>query len=454
MVTKEQKRRRQSPSDPRRIFAFFALCAVVLILVLLALLLPRGGQPAAVQTPTPPPADTAPPVISGTHDLTVAVGESLSYRAGVTAADEVDGAVTLHVDSSEVNLTQPGTYTAIYWAEDAAGNRAEASVTVTVVEAVTVDDGDGEATADDVVDSAAAQATPEAVNALADEILSEITTPGMSRYEVALAIYNYVHNNISYTGTSDKSSWLVGAYVGFTRRSGDCYNYFACSKALLTRAGIPNVDLTRVGGNSRHYWQLVDVGEGYYHFDACPHPNSYPLYSFLLTEAEVRAYTEQCSSVRKNYYVYDYDSCPVEVVQGSAPQVPADTPAPTPAPTPEVTATPAPTPTPEPTPTATPISTAAPEPTPDSTAETGGPAPETTPPAETVPPVQSAAPSADPQAVAYWESLGQLWLEEHPEGLEEWDAWIRWLDEHPEDVIYWEQWLGERMEFQPWEGQP
>ena len=53
-------------------------------------------------------------------------------------------------------------------------------MTVTVVEAVTVEDGDGETTADDVVDSAAAQATPEAVNALADEILSEITTPGMS----------------------------------------------------------------------------------------------------------------------------------------------------------------------------------------------------------------------------------------------------------------------------------
>lgn len=388
MLVKEDKQSRKSSSGPRRILALLILCAAVLALVLIALLLPRGGQPAAVQTPTPPPADTAPPVISGTHDLTVAVGESLSYRAGVTAADEVDGAVTLHVDSSGVNLTQPGTYTALYWAEDAAGNRAEAPVTVTVVEAVTVDDGDGEATADDVVDSAAAQATPEAVNALADEILSEITTPGMSRYEVALAIYNYVHNNISYTGTSDKSSWLVGAYVGFTRHSGDCYNYFACSKALLTRAGIPNVDLTRVGGNSRHYWQLVDVGEGYYHFDACPHPNSYPLYSFLLTEAEVRAYTEQCASVRKNYYVYDYDACPVEVVQGSAPQVPADTPAPTPAPTPEVTVTPAPTPEA----TVTPVPTATPA---ESPAATAAPSPEATPSAS---PDPSASPAVSPSA--------------------------------------------------------
>ena len=120
MLVKEDKQSRKSSSGPRRILALLILCAAVLALVLIALLLPRGGQPAAVQTPTPPPADTAPPVISGTHDLTVAVGESLSYRAGVTAADEVDGAVTLHVDSSEVNLTQPGTYTALYWAEDAA----------------------------------------------------------------------------------------------------------------------------------------------------------------------------------------------------------------------------------------------------------------------------------------------------------------------------------------------
>ncbi len=34
----------------------------------------------------------------------------------------------------------------------------------------------------------------------------------------------------------------------------------------------------------------------------------------------MRAYTEQCSSVRKNYYVYDYDACPVTVV--TAPRLP------------------------------------------------------------------------------------------------------------------------------------
>lgn len=389
---------RNKNAAPRRgkpsplLYGLLALCILAAV-VLAVFLVPRlSGSPAPSASDTPPPAeDTQPPVISGVKDLTVAVGESLSYRTGVTVTDNVDETVRLQVDSSGVNLSEPGEYQALYWAEDAAGNRAEVPVTVTVVAAVTVDDADTGAT-EDVVESGNVEITQDGVNELADEILAEITTPGMSQREKALAIYNYVHNHIKYVGTSDKSSWLVGAYVGFTRGSGDCYNYFACSKALLTRAGIPNVDLTRVGGNSRHYWQLVDVGSGYYHFDACPHPNSYPLYSFLLTEEEVKAYTRQCSSIRKNYYVYDYDSCPVEVVQGTPPVTP--TPAPTAAstPSPEPTATPTPAPSVTPTPESMPTATATPEVTPAASPEV------TVTPGVTESPAvsPSAAPSASP----------------------------------------------------------
>lgn len=389
---------RNKNAAPRRgkpsplLYGLLALCILAAV-VLAVFLVPRlSGSPAPSASDTPPPAeDTQPPVISGVKDLTVAVGESLSYRTGVTVTDNVDKTVRLQVDSSGVNLSEPGEYQALYWAEDAAGNRAEVPVTVTVVAAVTVDDADTGAT-EDVVESGNVEITQDGVNELADEILAEITTPGMSQQEKALAIYNYVHNHIKYVGTSDKSSWLVGAYVGFTRGSGDCYNYFACSKALLTRAGIPNVDLTRVGGNSRHYWQLVDVGSGYYHFDACPHPNSYPLYSFLLTEEEVKAYTRQCSSIRKNYYVYDYDSCPVEVVQGTPPVTP--TPAPTAAstPSPEPTATPTPAPSVTPTPESMPTATATPEVTPAASPEV------TVTPGVTESPAvsPSAAPSASP----------------------------------------------------------
>lgn len=275
--------------------------------------------------------DVTPPRLLGVRDLTVALNGTASYRDGVSAEDDVDGPVAVRIDADAVDLTVPGEYPVIYSAQDAAGNRTEQTVTITVVETATVDQGRDEPTEHDPSDAPGGgipleQVTQEEVDRLADEILGRITDSGMSQWEQARAIFNYVNGHVKYVGSSDKSSWLIGAYVGFTRGRGDCYNYFACSKALLTRAGISNVDLERVGGNSRHYWQLVNTGDGWYHFDACPHPNGYPLYSFMITEAQVRAYTEQAGGVRKNYYVYDYASCPV-TVEGMPEELPEQPPA-------------------------------------------------------------------------------------------------------------------------------
>lgn len=264
--------------------------------------------------------DTEAPRLLGVKDITVMAGGSVSYRDGVSALDDVDGPVPFQVDAGAVDLSEPGEYPVVYSAEDAAGNRAEAAITVTV-EPRTVDqdimEPDGPAASHG--GSAAGPVTEEEVNRLADQILGRILRDGMGQREQARAIFNYVNQHIRYVGTSDKSSWIVGAHTGFTRQRGDCYNYFACSKALLTRAGIPNIDLTRVGGNSRHYWQLVNTGDGWYHFDACPHPTGYPMVAFMITETQARTYTERVKRARQNYYVYDYDACPVEV-EGTPPE--------------------------------------------------------------------------------------------------------------------------------------
>ena len=49
------------------------------------------------------------------------------------AVDAVDGLVPFQIDASAVNLSQAGKYPVIYRAEDKSGNRAETTVTVTVV---------------------------------------------------------------------------------------------------------------------------------------------------------------------------------------------------------------------------------------------------------------------------------------------------------------------------------
>lgn len=278
--------------------------------------------------------DTEAPRLLGVKDITVLMGEAVSYRDGVSAVDDVDGTVSFQVDAAAVDLAVPGVYQVVYSAKDAAGNEARATITVTVEEPLTVDQDIQEPDGPDASGGGTESSPPvteEEVNRLADQILGQILRDGMSQREQARAIFNYVNQHIRYVGSSDKSSWLVGAHTGFTRRRGDCYNYFACSKALLTRAGIPNIDLTRVGGNSRHYWQLVNTGDGWYHFDACPHPTGYPLVAFMITETQARTYTEQVKRARLNYYVYDYDSCPVQVEgmppEGWQPPV-ASTPAP------------------------------------------------------------------------------------------------------------------------------
>ena len=276
-----------------------------------------------------PAADVTAPQLLGVRDLTVALNGTVSYRDGVSAVDDVDGPVTVEIDAASVDLTAAGEYQVIYSAQDAAGNRAEQTVTVTVVETATVDQGKDEQTEDETPGGSAgggvplSEVTQEDVDRLCDQILGRITNSGMSQREKARAIFNYVNGHVKYVGSSDKSSWIIGAYVGFTWGRGDCYNYFACSKALLTRAGISNVDLQRVGGNSRHYWQLVNTGDGWYHFDACPHPNGYPLYAFMITETQARAYTEQVKDARLNYYVYDYGACPV-TVEGTPEEVPPE----------------------------------------------------------------------------------------------------------------------------------
>lgn len=266
------------------------------------------------------PADTEAPVITGAQDLFVEVGETVSYRSGITVTDNRDPSVPLQVDAGQVDLTTPGIYPVVYSAADSRGNRTELTVVITVIER---DESDplGE---NGFPPLAAEDVTQEQLDKLADRVLSQITSSGMSQKQKADAIFNYTHNHIRYVGTSDKSSWIKGAYIGLTQGRGDCFNYFACSKELLTRAGISNIDLYRVGGTTDHYWQLVNVGDGWYHFDACPHPNSYPIRSFLLTEAEVREYTKRCSSVRKNYYVYNYADCPVTVVGTPAEELPPE----------------------------------------------------------------------------------------------------------------------------------
>ncbi len=254
-------------------------------------------------TLTVKPIDTTPPVISGAKDKTVYIGSTVSYRSGVTVTDDYDKNVQLKIDASKVDLTRVGKYTLVYSAVDKNGNATSVSVSVNVINPPNEQQNPPDPTC-----------TKEELDALCNTILKQIINDNMSDYEKASAIYNRVRQ-IRYVGSSNKDSWISGAYLGLTTGRGDCFNYYAASKALLTLAGIPNYDLQRKGGDQPHYWNLVCVNGGWYHFDACPTPNVYPIRCFLYTEDEVVAYSKAIASACPDYYVYDYEKCPYEVVQ-------------------------------------------------------------------------------------------------------------------------------------------
>ena len=66
-----------------------------------------------------------------------------------------------------------------------------------------------------------------------------------------------------------QDDWLRAAYQGLHNRQGDCYVYQMTSKVLLDAAGIENRLIDTMPLRYLHCWNLVNIGEGWYHFDAC-----------------------------------------------------------------------------------------------------------------------------------------------------------------------------------------
>lgn len=222
--------------------------------------------------------DATPPVIRGLRDITVYLGSSVSYRSGVLVTDDQDEAPKLEIDSGKVNLSAVGIYTVLYTARDKTGNVATQEITVTVVE------------------KPESFVEEEVIFARADELLQKVLKEGMTDKEKVRAIYNHLRWSYGYTNHSDKTDWLQGAWVMMDEGRGDCFNYFALTKLLLERCGIPNIDVRKVPNSERdadHYWSLVSVdgGKTYYHLDTTPRMGDGDNFC-LVTDAFLDAYSD------------------------------------------------------------------------------------------------------------------------------------------------------------------
>lgn len=247
------------------------------------LLTDEGGNETEIESILTVVKDTESPQIYGVKDNTIYINNPVSFKKGVYVYDNRDGEISVSVDSSQVNQKVAGQYPVVYTATDSSGNTSSKEAIFTVKEM---------------------KVTMEQLEVIADEVLAEITTPDMTLREKAWEIYQYVNTLLTYTGVSDKTDWMYEAYNGFTNKVGDCFTYFAMSELLLNRIGMENMRVERLTkpGEAKHYWHLVNYGEGWYHFDACIHIPK--LVSFMLTDAEMDAFSAR---VGKDNYYYRFD---------------------------------------------------------------------------------------------------------------------------------------------------
>ncbi len=233
--------------------------------------------------------DTEAPVITGVKDLVFFIGDPVAFKEGVSCTDNCDADIELEVDRSGADLEKEGEYTIVYSARDRAGNSTEKKASVKVmIQLYHQDELDAEA----------------------DKILAEILKEGMTDYEKAKAIFTWIKGHIFYRETSQKDNPLQAIYEGIVGRSGDCFVFAMSSKELLTRAGIKNTDIMKIPRSHYHFWNLVDVGTGWLHFDTTPRASDHPNI-FLWTDAELMEYSG------RHYGSHNYDRSLYPEVNGT-----------------------------------------------------------------------------------------------------------------------------------------
>lgn len=231
-------------------------------------------------------ADTVPPVINGVEPLQIAQGDAISFKKNIEVVDDKDENPTLEVDSSEVNADKRGVYNLTYIARDAAGNETKKTTTVKIVSAKI------------------SEATEENVNALADQVLEEIIKDGMDQKAQAKAVFNWVVNNITYSESAGIDDLYSAAYKGMYYHIGDCTVKQKTAEVLLNRLGIKNMEIEKIRDTRGHYWLLIDIGEGWYHYD--PNLQLDGTLIFYWHDADLWAY----SNTHKNTHNYDPSKYP------------------------------------------------------------------------------------------------------------------------------------------------
>jgi hypothetical protein len=245
--------------------------------------------------------NVAPEIIRCPDALEVDTGANVLWRASVEATDD-SGEVELSIDTSAANLDVPGVYTVEIVARDAAGNETRRQVKLTV--------NDGSITD---------QMLHDLIAGLEKNLLIKST---MTNEEKVYAVFRFVYDSMKYSNTSKHIDWKSEAYHALSGAfTGDCFTYCAVSYAIFDYLGydvriVERAESAKIEGTGTHFWVLVNIGTEsnpqWYHFDATPQRSPYNLATYLMTDAQIEAYTRWRNDDYRleNYYTYDKEKFP------------------------------------------------------------------------------------------------------------------------------------------------
>ncbi len=238
--------------------------------------------------------DGEPPEIKGVGDMQTIAGIPVYYLRGVTAEDEGDGGeVDVTVKEPEnFSIRKPGTYEITFTAEDKVGNVGEKTAKLTVLPAI----------------SDVSKLKSEDIYRIGDYIIEDLkkTNDFKDKKAFARAIYTYVQSHMFYSDNKDILDWQHAAVIAIYNGFGDCRNYYAYSRLLLTCADIENMTVEKektAEWQNAHYWNLIKINGAWYHFDTTPRFDVSDF--FMWTDAQMDNYSarnDNCFNRDKSLY--------------------------------------------------------------------------------------------------------------------------------------------------------
>lgn len=205
--------------------------------------------------------DTTPPMINGLEDRVIEEGSTLDLSAGLSAFDTVDGEVEVNI-LGNINTKQPGTYKVIVSATDASGNTKtdEYNVIVNAKNTTTTTTTSTRTTTTTSTTLTTKRTTTKKTTTTvyndvttksgrlymakqeAKKVVSRIIKPGMSDYEKAEAIYNYLHTNVALQTNQSTEAYQTNygneAYAALILKIAACSGFCRAVTLLCDEAGL------------------------------------------------------------------------------------------------------------------------------------------------------------------------------------------------------------------------